>query len=123
MLFSSRVRLRCADGGELFLQASLDWSCLPVLSDICGTETDPARRYFVSNVEHLLDLQETDACCLLYHDSVRPQETRPRNIHRVNGSDSVCHGNTEVEAPTPVIRTLETRIADTLFAVQLAPDL
>lgn len=123
MLFSSRVRLRCADGGELFLQASLDRNGLPVLSDIGGTETDSARRYVASNAEHLFDLQKADTRCLLNKDSIRPRETWPRNIHRVNGSDPVCHGNTEVEAPTPVIRTFETRIADTLFAVQLAPDL
>jgi len=117
------VRLRCANGGELFLQASLDRHCLPVLSDICGTETDPARRSVASNAEHLFDLQEADTCCLLNKNSIRPRETWPCNIHRINGSDPVCHRNTEVEAPTPVIRTLETRIADTLFAVQLAPDL
>ena len=117
------MRLRCADGGELFLQASLYRDSLPVLSDIGGTETDSAGRSVVSIAEHLFDLQEADTCCLLNKNSIRPRETWPRNIHRVNGSDPVCHGNTEVEASTPVIRTFETRIADTLFAVQLAPDL
>jgi len=123
MLFSSRVRLRCADGGELFLQASLDRSCLSVLSDIRGTEADSARRDVASHVEHLFDLQKTDTRCLLNEDSIRPREAWPLNIHRVNSSDPVCHGNTEVEASTPFIRTFETRVADTLFAVQLAPDL
>ena len=123
MLFSSRVRLRCADGGELFLQASLDRNCLSILGDICGAETDPARRHVASNAEHLFDLQEANACCLLNQNSIRPRKAWPRNIHGINGGDPVCHGNTEVEAPTPVIRTFETRIADILFAVQLAPDL
>jgi hypothetical protein len=117
------VRLRCADGGELLLQASLDRDCLPVLSDIGGTETDSVCRQVASNVEHLFDLQKADARCLLYKNSVRPREAWPRYIHRINGSDPVCHGNTEVEAPTPVICTFETRVADILFAVQLAPDL
>lgn len=117
------MRLRCADGGELFLQASLDRNGLPVLSDICGTETDSARRHVVSNADHLFDLQKTDTRCLLNKNSIRPRKTWPRYVHGVNGSDPVCHGNTEVEASTPVICTFKTRVADTLFAVQLAPDL
>ena len=123
MLFSSRVRLRCADGGELFLQTPLDWSCLPVLSDIRGTQADPVRCYVAFHVEDLFDLQKTDTRCFLNQDSIRPREARAFNIHRANGSDPVCHGDTEVEAPSSLIRTFETRVADTLFAVQLAPDL
>lgn len=117
------MRLRCADGGELFLQASLNRDCLPELSDIGGTEADSVCRHVASNIEHLFDLQKADAGCFLYKDAVRPRETWPRYIHRINGSDPVCHGNTEVEAPTSVMCTFETRVADTLFAVQLAPDL
>ena len=123
MLFSSRVRLRCADGGELFLQASLDRSCLPVLSDIRGTQADPVRRYIAPHVEHLFDLQKTDTRSFLNQDSIRPRKAWPLNIHRANGGNPVCHGDTEVEASAPLIRTFETRVADTLFAVQLAPDL
>jgi len=117
------VRLCCADGGELFLQTSLDGNCLSILCYIGGTETDSARRHVASNAEHVFDLQKTDTRCLLNKNSIRPRETWPRDIHRVNSCDPVCHGNTEVEAPTPIIRTFETRVADILFAVQLAPDL
>jgi len=117
------VRLRCADGGELFLQASLDGNCLSILGDICGAETDSAHRYVASNAEHLFYLQKANSRCFLNKNSIRSRKAWPGYIHGVNGSDPVCHGNTEVKASTPVIRAFETRIADILFAVQLAPDL
>lgn len=123
MLFSSRVRLRCADGGELFLQASLDRNCLSILGDIGGTETDSARRHVATDAEHFFHLQEANPGRLLNKNSIRPRKTWPRYIYGVNGSDPVCHRYAEVEASTPVIRTFETRVADILFTVQLAPDL
>lgn len=124
MMFSSRGRLQCADCGKLLLQTSLNRYCLSELDDIGGTEKNVTRRgRFGSNGAHFLDLEEANPCRFLNQDAIGPGETEPFNVDRIERCGPVCRGNAEVKAPPPVIRTFKTRVADVLFAVQLAPDL